>query len=137
MVASLFAVTLMSLATSVSAAKPVYFHKAGIDRATFVSDFSECNVLAGGVRAPHYQLYSPNMVSLAANSFFSGFFGSREKRRIMENVLRTCMADKGYRRVEATPALKQELNKLDEQKRLDRLFELALSPKPIGTMLPR
>ena len=118
-------------------AKPFYFHKADVEREAFVAEFSECQELATGVRAPRYHVYSPNIYAAAAGSFFAGFFGSREKRHMMSNVLRTCMADKGYRRVEPTDEIRKGLGKLDEKERVDRLFSLASSPKPQGKVLPR
>ena len=120
-----------------AAAAPVYFHKPNVDRETFVAEFTECDELASGVRAPRYNVYSPNIYAMAANSFFAGFFGSREKRHMTDNVLRTCMTDKGYRRVEASGEVRKELNKLSEQDRVDRLFGLAAAPDPAGKVLPR
>ena len=117
--------------------KPFYFHKAEVPREAFVADFSECSELATGVQAPSYQVYSPNMYAAAAGSFFAGFFGSREKRHMMNNVLRTCMADKGYRRVEPTEEVEEALERLKEKERVDHLFELAASPEPKGKVLPR
>lgn len=118
-------------------AQSFYFHKADVEREAFVAEFSECQELATGVRAPQYNVYSPNIYAAAAASFFAGFFGSREERRMMNNVLRTCMADKGYRRVEPSDELRKGLNKLDEKGRVDRLFTLASSPEPQGKILPR
>lgn len=120
-----------------ASAGPIYFHKAAVDREAFIADISECNELAGGVRTARYNFYSPNMVSMAAGSFFAGFFGSRERRGIMENVLRTCMTDKGYRRVEASDETKHELDRLREEARLERLFLLAAAPTPVGKVLPQ
>lgn len=118
-------------------AKPFYFHKANVEREAFVAEFSECEELASGVRAPRYHVYSPNIYAAAAGSFFAGFFGSREKRHMMNNVLRTCMADKGYRRVEPSDEARKALGKLDDKERVDHLFSLASSPEPQGKVLPR
>lgn len=123
--------------TPASAAPPSYFHRAGVDRETFVADYGACDALASGVRAPRYAVYSANIYAAAAGSFFAGFFGSRERRGMVDNVLRTCMADKGYRRIEATPETRKELNRLDEKARVDRLFQLASAASPTGKMLPR
>lgn len=131
------AITVMLPGTPLLAKAPFYFHKPNVDHVTFVTDFSECNELAGGVRAPHYSTYSSNMYAMAASSFFAGFFGSREKRSMTDNVLRTCMADKGYRRVEASSDLMKDLNGMEEKERVDRLFVLAASSQPIGKMLPK
>jgi hypothetical protein len=131
------ATALLMTSIAATAAKPVYFHKPDVNRETFVADFSECNELAGGVRAPQYNVYSPNMYAMAAASFFAPFFEGSARRGLVNNVLRTCMADKGYRRVEATPELRKELKRLAERERVDRLFLLASSPQPIGKVLPK
>jgi hypothetical protein len=133
--AGLLAAALIPLQPSF--AGPFYFHKADVDRELFVAEYAECDELATGVKAPRYQVYSPTIYAAAAGSFFAGFFGSREKRHMMNNVLRTCMADKGYRRVEPTDEIKKQLGKLDDEERVDRLFSLASSPEPEGKVLPR
>ena len=118
-------------------AKSIYFYKAGVDRDTYVREYMECDALAGGVRVKPTSIYSNNIYSSAAGAFFSGFFASRERRALIENVLRTCMADKGYRRVAASDPVRKELGKLDEHARVDRLFELAAASTPEGEVLPR
>lgn len=126
------------VAATPAAARPVYFHKASIDRHTYTADLGQCEELAGGVRKPAPLVtYSPNMAALALNSFFNGFYQSKQKRRMVENVLRTCMADKGYRRVEASQELVRELDRLDAGARLDRLFALVGAPEPMGEPLPQ
>ena len=119
------------------AAEPVYFHKAGVDRATFASDFEECNELAGGVRVERMNVYSPNMAAMAAASFFAPFFEGSVRRGMTNNVLRVCMADKGYRRVEVSDAEEKSLRKLKAEARVERLFTLATAPEPEGKVLPR
>jgi hypothetical protein len=120
------------------AADPVYFHKAAVDRDSFAADYARCSELARGVDAPPpIPAYSTDIYSVAANSFFNGFFRSREKRHMIENVLRTCMADKGYRRVRASKQMLRELNRLPDKERIDRLFVLAAAPMPEGEVLPR
>jgi len=47
------------------------------------------------------------------------------------------MADKGYRRVEVPSALRKELNVLQTEERVDRLFLLAAAPEPAGKVLPQ
>lgn len=138
--AAAFAVLMMAAIVPGSAgwaAKPFYYHKANVDRAAFVAEFTECDKLADGVRAPQYYVYSANIYALAANSFFAGFFGSQEKHRMMNNVVRTCMADKGYRRVEASDDIMKELSHLDHDRRVDRLFDLAAAADPAGKILPQ
>lgn len=120
------------------AGEPIYFHKPNVDRESFVSDFSHCAELARGVVAPPpIATYSPDVYAMAVNSLFSGFFRSREKRHMVDNVLRTCMADKGYRRVKATNQMMKQLNQLPEKERVDRLFALAAGPVAQGEVLSR
>lgn len=127
----------LAYATAAASAPPVYFHKADVDRETFAADFGECNELTGGVRAPRMTVYSPNMYAMAAGSFFAAFFKGAEQRSMENNVLRTCMADKGYRRVEATGGIRKELKSLKLEARVDRLFALAAAPQAQGKVLPR
>ena len=132
------ALALLAVPASAVAADPVYFHKPGVDRETFAAEFGECSELADGVRAPPpTATYSPNLYAQAAGAFFDGFFRSGEKRRSIENVLRTCMADKGYRRVKAPGALIKQLRSLPDKERVDRLFALAAENVPAGEILPR
>ncbi len=128
---------LVSLPAAAIAAEPVYFHKANVDRETFVAEFGECNELAGGVRVARMNVYSPNMISMAASSFFAPFFEGSMKRGLTNNVLRTCMTDKGYRRVEVSDAEKKTLKSLAAEARVDRLFTLAAAPEAQGKVLPR
>lgn len=126
------------LAPVAAAAEPVYFHKPDVEREAFEADLSECVELAGGVRRPnHYVPYSPNVYAAAAGAFLAGFMAGKEQRHMMKNVLRTCMTDKGYRRVEATDAVSDELRKLDKAERAARLFTLAASAEPAGRVLPQ
>jgi hypothetical protein len=126
------------VAATPAAARPIYFHKPNVDRDTYAADFGHCDELAGGVRKPAPLVtYSPNMAALAINSLFNGFYQSKQKRRMINNVVRTCMADKGYRRVEASEALVKELDKLKDEQRLDRLFAAVGAPEPMGEVLPQ
>lgn len=115
-----------------------YFHKAAVARDAFTSDIALCNDLAGGARTPA-QPYVPttNAASAAAAAFFSGFFGGRERRGLVENILRTCMTDKGYRRVELPHHIGKALARMDAEARLDALFALASAESPEGAILPR
>lgn len=125
-------------ATPALAAEPIYFHKPDVSREDFASDYGHCAELARGVEAPPpIQVYSPDIYASAVNSFFNGFFRSRGKRHMIDNVLRTCMADKGYRRVRASKQVIGELNRLPERERVDRLFDLAATSIPQGEVLPR
>lgn len=119
------------------AAKPVYFHKPGVPREAFIADYSECQELAGGVRRPDIFVYSNNMITMAAGNFFAAFFEGDEMRDMQRNVMRTCMADKGYRRVEVTHARYKEVRELKDEAQLQALFDLAAAETPMGKVLPR
>jgi hypothetical protein len=134
---SIAAAILLSLPVA-AAAEPVYFHKPNVEREAFEADLSECVELAGGVQVQRQNVpYSPNMYAMAAGAFLAGFMASKEQRHMTRNVLRTCMTDKGYRRVEATDAVSDELKKLDKTERAARLFTLASAPEPAGRVLPQ
>lgn len=129
---------ILLLAPAAAAAEPVYFHKPNVEREAFEADLSECVELAGGIRSQLQPLpYSPNIYAAAAGAFLAAFMASKAERQMTRNVLRTCMTDKGYRRVEATDAVADELRKLDKAERASRLFTLAASPEPVGRMLPQ
>ncbi|HEY0313753.1 MAG TPA: hypothetical protein VGC56_14825 [Allosphingosinicella sp.] len=107
-------------------------------REAFQADLSECVELAGGVHRvqPQY-VYSPNVYAAAAGAFLAGFMASKQRRHMIENVLRTCMTDKGYRRIEASPAAAASIKKLDQKAREERLYTLASALEPDGKVLPR
>ena len=136
--AGIAAAATLLLAATAAAAEPVYFHKPEVARESFEAELSECVELAGGVRAQRQNLaYTPNLYAAAAGAFLAGFMASKEQRHMMKNVLRTCMTDKGYRRVEATDAVSDELKRLDKAERAERLFALASAPEPAGRLLPQ
>ena len=129
---------ILLLAPTALAAEPVYFHKPDVERPAFEADLSECVELAGGVEAPAQPyVYSPNLYAAAATAFLSGFMASKQKRQMVGNVLRTCMTDKGYRRVRASEAVSEELGRLGRKAREERLFTLASAPEPAGRLLPQ
>lgn len=117
--------------------RPVFFNKPNVDRATFARDYAECEALAGGVQVQTNVPYSSNLYTLAAGSFFAGFFGAQQKRAMTDNVLRTCMADKDYRRVEPSDATQKQLRRMNGTQRVDQLFILAAAISPDGKVLPR
>jgi hypothetical protein len=120
------------------AGEPVYFHKANVRPDAFAADLAYCLDLAKGVRAPAAPyVYTPNLYAAAAAGFFAGIMRSRERRHMIDSVLRTCMTDKGYRRVEATKALGKELDGLSEKARTERFYALAGAPEPEGKVLPQ
>ncbi|HEV2078319.1 MAG TPA: hypothetical protein VGR19_00255 [Allosphingosinicella sp.] len=110
------------------------FNKAGVSRESYMADVAECGELAGGAKAPDVHVpHSPNLVAVGVTAFFSGMMRNREKRRLMSSIERTCMADKGYARMEADDALLGEIDRIKtEEERLDRLFGLASAAKPSG-----
>ena len=127
----------LMFAPNAAQAKSIYFHKPGVDSATAQRNYADCAELAGGVRVARQNVYSDNMYAMAATSFFAGFFASRERRSLVDNVMRTCMADKGYVRVEASRELVKELDRLPEKERVERLYVLSGEAQPKGKVLPR
>lgn len=133
----LLAAMLAALPAAASA-EPVYFHKPQVERAAFEADLAECVQLAGGVEAPDQPyVYSPNMYAAAAGAFLASFMAAKQKRQMTKNVLRTCMTDKGYRRIKASDSVSDELGKLSREQREERLFTLASAPEPAGRVLPQ
>lgn len=124
------------LPAAAHAGEPYYFNKAGVTREAYVADVGECAELAGGVRVAPQYVYTPNLYAAAAAGLFSGLMQGAERRRLHAAVERTCMADKGYRRLTIDKDALKSIRSLEEQARLDRLFELASSHAPIGTELP-
>lgn len=131
------AFVMLAVSAPAFGAEPVYFHKAGVERETFVADLTECNELAGGVQVERMHVYSPNAVSMATAAFLAPIFEGSMRRGMTNNVLRTCMADKGYRRVEVSDEEEKSLKKLRIEARVERLFTLATAPEPEGKVLPR
>jgi hypothetical protein len=132
------AVGMLLTSAPAAAGEPVYFHKPNVERDAFAADLAYCLDLAKGVRAPAAPyVYTPNLYAAVAAGFFAGIMRSRERRHMIDSVLRTCMADKGYRRIEATKALGKELDRLSENERTERFYALAGTPEPIGEVLPQ
>lgn len=128
---------LIAMSTPALAAEPVYFHKAGVEREAFVADLGECNELAGGVRVERMNTYSPNMTAMAVNSFLAPILEGSMRRGLMNNVMRTCMADKGYLRVEISNEEEKKLRKMAVEARVERLFSLSTAPQVEGKVLPK
>ncbi len=128
-----FLLVVLGLATPAQAAEPYYFHRAGVSRETYIADVKRCQELAGGAHAPHVPTpYNPNIYANAAGAFFSGLFQGGADRRIKRAVERTCMADKGYARMQVSKAEIAHVLELKDEARMDGLFALASSPQPIG-----
>jgi hypothetical protein len=111
-----------------------YFNKSGVSRETYMADVAECAELAGGVRTSNQAVpYTPNLIAVGVVALFSGMARSRERRRLIGMVERTCMADKGYARFEVGDSVLDEIHDLPtEDQRLERLFGLASSAEPVG-----
>jgi hypothetical protein len=114
-----------------------YFHKPGVDRASFDSEFGTCVELAGGASPGRQQVYSPNPYAAAIGGFFGGVMASRERRAMVLSIMRVCMADKGYQRIVAPKEVLREVDKLEDEARTSRLFDLATATAPQGEVLPR
>jgi hypothetical protein len=120
-----------------SAEPAFYFYKPAVERQAFEADLGQCIELAGGVSVHANAPYAANPYAAAAGAFFAGIMASRERRAMIGSVMRTCMADKGYRRVVAPKPVVKELGSLKDQDKMARLFDLASQASPLGEVLPR
>ena len=126
----------VSLAQPLHAAEPYYFHKVGVSRDAYTADVKRCQQLASGAHAPSTPTpYNPNIYANAAGAFFAGLLQGGADRRIKRSVERTCMADKGYVRMQVSKEAIAATLKLEGEARMDGLFALAASPTPIGTRI--
>lgn len=92
--------------------------------------------LAGGVRVAKQAIYSANPYQQIASAFFAPLIAGAERRRIQSRVERTCMADKGYRRMTVDKPTINAIRKLEAKERLDRLFALASEAVAVGKEMP-
>ena len=122
-------------ASAAAAAQPIYYNKAEVTRDQYAADYGECDGLAGGVARPHYFVVSPNIAVAAAGSFFAAFLGGAEQRGMMRAVLRTCMADKGYRRIRMSEGSEARVRKLKEQDKDEAMYQLASGLEIEGELL--
>jgi hypothetical protein len=126
------------LAAPAMAEQPYYFHKTGISRDAYMDDVNDCAELAGGARVERYNIYAANPAAAAnpyavgISSFFIGFMEARQRRRLVSRIERTCMADKGYKRLEIEKKVLSDIRKLEDQAKLERLFALASAENPVG-----
>lgn len=138
---ALASIGLMLIADPAFADEPYYFHKTGVSRDQYMDDVNDCAQLAGGVRAPHYQVLatgsSPmnNAIAAGIGSFFAVLAEGRERRRLVSRVERTCMADKGYQRRSLDKASLGEIKKLEGETKIDRMFALVSAGQPSGKVL--
>lgn len=107
-----------------------------MSREAFDGDLGSCVELAGGVSIQRQTVATPNPFAAAAAAFMGGLMAARERRAFTANIMRTCMADRGYRRIGAPKPILAEVQMLEGSERLSRLFELAAQPAA-GTELPR
>lgn len=134
-------VALFCSATPALAEGPYYFHKQGIGRDRYMDDVSDCTELAGGVRINRIQIYAygssaaNNAIAAGLGSFFASMMESRERRRLISRIERTCMADKGYERRSIDKARYSEIKKLEGEARIDRMFMLVAAEQPVGEVL--
>jgi len=128
----------IALLESGAVAEPAYyFHKPSVDRSTFESELGGCLELGSGVSVRQAYAYSPTPYAAAIGGFFGGIMASRERRAIVLNIMRTCMADKGYRRVVAPKEVVSKLAALGNEDKTSGLFDLATAAAPLGKVLPR
>lgn len=120
-----------------SASVDVYFHKPNVDKAAFVTELGTCIELAGGASPSRVQVYPASPYAAAIGGLFGGIIASRDRRAMVLSIMRTCMTDKGYRRVVTPAAVTKQLKALDDETRIVRLHELATAAYPIGEVLPR
>jgi hypothetical protein len=125
------------MATPAAAESGYYFHKPGVERSAFEADLSGCVALAGGVSVERQSVSSSNPYAAAVGGFLSGLLAARERRAMVTNIMRTCMADRGYRRVAAPKAVLKQVAALAEVPRMTRLYDLAAQAEPLGEVLPR
>ncbi len=119
-----------------------YFHKVGVTLEAFQRDRLECERLMGGARKPPQSApYVPNNnLSVAQNAavagiagLFEGMMRASERRRTIDAIERTCMADKGYGRYRVSDELAAELWDVeDPEERLVRYLALAAADEPVG-----
>ena len=118
-----------------------YFHKANVTLEAFQRDRLECERLMGRARRPESTVYVPNgNLTVAQNAavagiagLFEGMMRSRERRRTIDAIERTCMADKGYRRYRVSDGLAEELWDIeDPEERLSRYLQMAAAEEPVG-----
>ena len=119
-----------------------YFHKVNVTLEAFQRDRAECERLMGGARTPDSSVYVPpndnltvaqNAAAAGIAALFIGMMRSREHRRTLSAIERTCMADKGYGRYRVSEELAEELEDIeDPEERLARYLAMAAAEEPVG-----
>ena len=132
---------LVLIASPAHAEDPYYFHKTGVAREAYAADVEHCASLAGGATVARQTMYvySPSIaysaIGSAIGSLFAGMAQRAELRRKVSRIERTCMADKGYRRLALEKDADREISKLEAAARLDRMFMLVAAESPTGKVL--
>ena len=124
-----------------------FFNKQGVSRQDYLADRVVCDQLAGvathkgpDMTAANIQIWQNQNLSVgqAASaagiaSFMLAFVAASERRKLVRQVERICLADKGYRRFEMPKSAYGAIEKSSEQvERIDRWFALAAAEKPDG-----
>lgn len=147
-------VAIASIAAPAYAAGSYYFNKPGISREIYVADVSECRELAGDPINKHKNdnknVYVNNekVFTVRHQNTTAGYVGlgitdavivaliSGESRKLKRVVERTCMADKGYRRMQLDDSAVREIKMINnDRERADKFFSLAASENPLGKEL--
>ena len=139
------------VAKSAVAREYYFFNKPGVTRQDYLSDRLHCDQLAGGsttmrpdMTAATRQIWqNPNLstgqaaAAAGITSFMLSFVQAAERRRMVRQIERICLADKGYRRFEMNKdAYKEIENVEDDALRIDGWFQLASSVEPLGKEMP-
>jgi len=72
---------------------------------------------------------------VAIGWLFAGLAAGAELRRKVSRIERTCMADKGYRRLALDKDANREIGKLEGAARHERMFALVAAENPNGKVL--
>lgn len=131
------AAVVVAIASPLAAAQPVYYNKAGVAQERYAEDYGECSALAGGVARPHTYVYSNNPIAAAAGGFFAALLDGAEQRNLMRAVLRTCMADKGYRRIRMSEASEARIRDLKGADKEAAIYRMASADTIEGELLPQ
>jgi hypothetical protein len=141
----------LMLPESAVAREYYFFNKPGVTRKDYLSDRLLCDQLAGGstavrpdMTAATRQIWqNPNLstgqaaAAAGITSFMLSFVQAAEQRRMVRQIERICLADKGYRRFEMNKdAYKVIENVEDDALRIDGWFQLASSVEPLGKEMP-
>lgn len=143
--------TALMLAAPVAARDYYFFNKPGVSRQDYLADRLLCDQLAGNSKvqspdmtAANTQIWqnpglSTGQAAAAAGitSFLLSFVQAAERRRMVRQIERICLADKGYRRFEMDKQAFQQIEKIEDAAlRIDSWFQLASAAQPAGKEMP-